>query len=74
MAEYFTITKEIRDKAKKDTRLGTVIAMTPKELIDLMELANEALGSESGDEEHDALYEINETLSEVFEDPSRRVH
>ena len=56
-----------RAKASKDE-----IVVTPSELVALMQTADEALNGDSNDAEHDALYELREELSEIFEDPNRR--
>jgi hypothetical protein len=65
----FRIPDDIRKRAKMSTDR---ISITPSELIDLLDTADNALNSNSNDTEHDALYLIRECLSEWFEDSTRR--
>jgi hypothetical protein len=60
-------------QAKTDTIRGVKIQVTPEELVQSIKRADKALNGDSNDAEHDALYELREWLSEVLEDPERRV-
>jgi hypothetical protein len=49
------------------------IKITVKELNALIDKADKALDGDSNDAEHDALYSLRETLSEMSQDPDRRL-
>lgn len=66
--EKFTIPPDVVKMAKKSKAL---IRVTPKELLDLIRKADKALNGGSNDAEHDALYEIREEISNLYEDLNR---
>lgn len=70
--ERFEIPGDIYRRASADTKKGVRIKVSPRELMILMNHADEALNGDSNDAEHDALYDIRQELSEIFEDPDRR--
>jgi hypothetical protein len=70
--DYY-LPQDIVAQAKTDTTRGVKIQVTPEELVRRCKAADRALNGDSNDAEHDALYELREWLSEVLEDPERRV-
>ena len=68
----FEVPRDIQMRATKATKEGVKIVLTPKEIMERMDLADKALNGESNDAEHDALYSLREWLSDIFEDPERR--
>jgi len=68
----FMLPPDIADEAKIDTVRGVKIMVTPEEIVRRMKQADRALNGDSNDAEHDALYDLREWLSEIFEDPERR--
>jgi len=71
--EEFALPNDVVEQASIDTLRNVKIEITPSELVDLMKDADQALNGDSNDEEHDALYRIRRWMSEVVEDPDRRV-
>jgi len=69
--EKFRIPRDIILKARGADKKGVRFLVSPVELIRLMRIADRALNEDSNDAEHDALYEIRETLSDIYEDPTR---
>jgi chloramphenicol 3-O-phosphotransferase len=69
----FTLPADIVEEAKSDTTRGVKIEVTPEEVVRRMKMADRALNGDSNDAEHDALSDLREWLSDVFEDPDRRV-
>lgn len=65
--DTFTIPPSVQTRAKAATTKGRRIWLTPTELIDLLNQADEALNGDSNDAEHDALFAIREQLSDFFE-------
>lgn len=68
----YNVPKAVKTKAARATKEGVKILVTPKELVERMSAADKALNGDSNDAEHDALFDLREWLSEVFEDPARR--
>ena len=69
----FVLPRDIISRAKKATKAGEMVLITPLELTRLLQEMDAALNGDSNDEEHDALYEAREKLSEVLEDAKRRM-
>lgn len=69
--EKFWVPTYICEKARSATKKGVKILVTPNDLIQLMNIADRALNGDSNDAEHDALYQIRESLSALYEDPER---
>lgn len=69
----YRLPQDTVDQAKTDTTRGVKIQITPEELIRRIKNADRALNGDSNDAEHDALYELREWLSDILEDPERRV-
>lgn len=65
--EGFVIPLDIRAKAIQETRDGLRLNVSPQELVEQMDRADQALNGDSNDAEHDALVAIREWLSDVFE-------
>jgi hypothetical protein len=68
----FILPGDILEEAKTDTIRGVKIQVTPEEVVRRMKMADRALNGDSNDAEHDALHDLREWLSEIFEDPDRR--
>lgn len=68
----FILPADILDQAKTDTMRGVKITLTPDEVVRRIKQADRALNGDSNDAEHDALHDLREWLSEIFEDPDRR--
>lgn len=68
----FILPADIIDEAKSDTTRGVKIQVTPEEVVRRIKMADRALNGDSNDAEHDALHDLREWLSEIFEDPERR--
>jgi hypothetical protein len=71
--EKFNVPKDIVARARKNTKKGEKIFFTPTEIVEMLRDADAALNGDSNDDEHDALYQLRETLSAVYEDPDRRI-
>jgi hypothetical protein len=71
-SDQFVIPKGVVTKAKKDSAGGIMISVDPHEVVQRMQEADEALNGDSNDAEHDALVDLREWLSEIFEDTDRR--
>jgi hypothetical protein len=63
---------DVLRNAISQTKKGVQIAVTPKEVMQKLRLADKALNGTSNDDEHDVLFQIREWLSEIYEDPDRR--
>jgi DNA segregation ATPase FtsK/SpoIIIE-like protein len=70
--DAFVVPDDIRVRAAEETARGVRVYVTPSDLIGLMDDADKALNGDSNDAEHDALYDLRDTLSEWFEDPALR--
>lgn len=68
----FVMPADVIVKARKLTRDGVLITISPAALINRIVNADDALNSSSNDSEHDALYYLREWLSEIYEDPRFR--
>lgn len=68
----FALPVDLQEEAKSDTVRGVKIMVTPEEIVRRMKQADRVLSGDSNDAEHDALYDLREWLSEIFEDPGRR--
>lgn len=68
----FVLPVDIIEEAKSDTNRGVKIQVTPEEVVRRMKMADRALNGDSNDAEHDALRDLREWLSDIFEDPDRR--
>lgn len=71
--QFFRMPKDIVKQAVRDSRDGIRIAVKPSEFIKVMMQMDELMDQDSGDGDHDAMRVAREFLSEIFEDPSRRV-
>lgn len=69
--DMFVIPPDILRCAAGATRRGVKIGITPDEMIAMMTVADLALNGDSNDADHDALYNLRERLSELYEDVSR---
>lgn len=70
--DKFRIPKDIERRAVDLSRKGVRIRVSPLELISMMKLSDRALNTQSFDADHDALVEIRDRLSDIYEDPDRR--
>lgn len=68
----FAIEPDIIERAVRASKTGERVAVTPIELIQMMNEIDKAINADSGDAEADALATVREKLSELFEDPARR--
>jgi hypothetical protein len=73
MTIEFTLPAGVITRAGRSTRLGAKIRVTPNEVVDKMRDADRALNGDSNDEEHDTLALLRDWLSEILEDPDRRI-
>jgi len=71
--DQVALPNDVVSQARIDTQRNVRIEVTPQELVDLMKDADRALNGDSNDAEHEALYRIREWMSEIIEDPDRRV-
>lgn len=69
--EVFVMPRDIVLRSRKATKRGIKFLVSPAEIMRLMTIADRALNGDSNDAEHDALYEIRELLSVIYEDPER---
>lgn len=69
----FTLPGAVKREAVSLTRSGVRISVTPAEFALQMTMVDGALNRGSNDAEHDALVEIRDWLSDMYEDPTRRV-
>ena len=70
--DKFTMPADIQARGLRDTISGIRIRVTPEELLAWMKRADKALNGDSNDAEHEALHDLREWLSGVYEDPERR--
>ena len=71
-SEQFVIPRSVVTQATKDSAGGVMVSVDPQELVKRMQEADDAFNGESNDAEHDALVDLREWLSEIFEDTARR--
>lgn len=70
--DQFALPADLQEEAKIDTARGVKIMVTPEEVVRRVKQADRALNGDSNDAEHDALCDLREWLSDMFEDPERR--
>lgn len=67
----YGIAKGMREKANTDYAKGLHVRVGPDELVNMLDIADEALNGDSNDAEHDALFRIRTILSGIFENGNR---
>lgn len=69
--EHFELPNDIIGRAAIATKQGVRILLTPSEFIKQMRRADKALNVPSNAAARDALYELREWLSDVYEEEAR---
>lgn len=72
-SDQFILPDDVIEQAKMDMMRGVKVTIDPQELVRRMKHADDALNGDSNDAEHDALYALRAWLSEILEDPDRRI-
>lgn len=62
----YSIGKDVRTKAKRDEKAGLHVNLGPLEIVEMIDTADKALNGDSNDDEHDALVEIRQYLSNIL--------
>lgn len=70
--EKFSLHPDVVKRAREMSDHDWKVLITPQEMINRMIRIDRALNSASNDQEHSALIDIRDWLSEIFEDSTRR--